>query len=471
MAEQRLSPFETKPIGLLLLKFALPAIISLVVNSIYNLVDQIFIGQGVGYLGNASTNITFPFVTLYLMVFTLIADGGVAFFSLRQGARDNEVAQNTAGNMISLSLIAGIAFLLLCEIFLQPLLRLFGAVPGTEVFLYALRYARIMLIGTPFIAVSISLSTLIRADGNPAYSMIVTLSGCILNVILDYIFIMVLHWGVTGAALATVIGQVFNAVLSLLYLRKFRTFRLTMKDLILRGPLIRRFLPLGISSAVVQASNTMMVIVANNILLRCGGDSIYGSDIVLAAFGIVMKVNAILISVMIGLGLGSQPIAGFNYGAQNYKRVRQTYRLCIITALVVGCIGWCVFQFATQGIVNLFGQESALYNEFALRAFRVFLSACMILSITYVTGIFLQALGKPMRSMIVAISRPVFFMLPFMIIFSHVWGIDGVLYSGPAADTCTFIVAALLGFFQMRKLKQLEREKAARGAAGQAPPE
>ncbi len=460
-SETRLSPFETQPIGKLLVKFAVPSVISLVVNSIYNLVDQIFIGQGVGYVGNASTNITFPIVTLCLLFSTLVGDGGVAFFSLRQGARDNDVARNTVGNMIFTSLFIGVVFLLLFELFLSPIIRLFGGVPGTEVFDYAMRYARIMLIGTPCIALSISVSNIIRADGNPAYSMVVTLTGCIVNVILDYILIMVLHWGVTGAAVATIVGQILNAVLSLLYIPRFKSFTLKAKDLIPRGWLIRRFLPLGISSAIVQASNTLLIIVANNILLRCGEASIYGADITLAAFGIVMKVNAILSSVMIGLGIGSQPIVGFNYGAKNYKRVRQTYRTCIIVAVVIGCIGWCCFQFATQGIVNLFGQESALYNEFALRAFRVFLSACMVLSVAYVTGIFLQALGRPILSMIDTISRPLFFMLPYMLLFSHLWGIDGVLYAGPAADICTFIVAALLGILQVRKLRQLERESAA----------
>ncbi len=460
-SETRLSPFETQPIGKLLVKFAVPAVISLVVNSIYNLVDQIFIGQGVGYVGNASTNITFPIVTLCLLFSTLVGDGGVAFFSLRQGARDNDVARNTVGNMIFISLLFGLVFLLLFELFLHPIIRLFGGVPGTEVYDYAIRYARIMLIGTPCIALSISVSNIIRADGNPAYSMVVTLTGCIVNVILDYILIMVLHWGVTGAAVATIIGQILNAVLSLLYIPRFKSFTLKAKDLIPRVWLIRRFLPLGISSAIVQASNTLIIIVVNNILLRCGEASIYGADITLAAFGIVMKVNAILSSVMIGLGIGSQPIVGFNYGAKNYRRVRETYRMCIIVAVVIGCIGWCCFQFGTQGIVNLFGQESELYNEFALRAFRTFLSACMFLSVTFVTGIFLQALGKPILSMIDTISRPIFFSLPFMLIFSRLWGIDGVLVAGPVTDFCAFLVAALLGILQVRKLRQLEREAAA----------
>lgn len=447
------SPFETEPIGKLMLRFGLPATVSMVVNSIYNLVDQIFIGWGVGYLGNAATNSTFPFVTMYLALNLLIADGGVAFFSLKLGERREREAKQAVGNALTLSIAVSVLYTVLAFA-LAPtlLLNVFGATE--EAFPYALSYGRIILLGVPFVAVSMVLSNIIRADGSPRYSMLCMMAGAVINTVLDALFVLSFDWGVAGAAWATVIGQFVNFLLCVVRIPKFHTFRLEKSDLVLRRTVALRVLTLGISSFFTQLAGTLVVILMNNLLIRCGEASAYGGDIPMAAFGIVMKVNQVMVAVMLGLGVGSQPIVGFNYGAGNLRRVRSTYLRCVGLASVVAFCAWVFFQTCTQGIVNLFGEESTLYNEFALLCFRRFLLATLLYGVTIPTGIFFQAIGKPKRAMLCSMSRQILFFLPLVMLGSTLWGMDGLLYAGPVADTCSFLLVGTLGLREMRRMKR-----------------
>ena len=449
--DNSLAMFENESIARLMLKFSLPAIASMVVNSIYNIVDQIFIGQGVGMYGNAATNLTFPLVTIAMAIGTLIADGCVAYFSLKLGQKNYDEAARTMGNGITISLIAGLIITLSMELLLTPVLNLCGGTKvAAETFGYAVEYASITLIGIPFVCISMTVNSIIRAQGSPKYAMFSNMAGCILNIILDAWFVLGLGWGVAGAAWATIIGQALNFVLAIAYIPRLRGIKFKSEYAKPCAKTLASFLPLGISSFFTQFGSTIVVICMNNLTVKYGIESVYGPDIPLAAFGIVMKVNSIIVSVMVGLGIGSQPIVGYNYGAGNFRRVRATYLRTIIIGLTVGVIGWACFQLFTQEIINIFGQENDLYNEFALKCFHIFLGVIFLVGFLIPSGIFFQSIGKPAKAMVCTITRQLVYFLPCAYILSGIMGIDGLLYAGPVGDTLAVITVAVLIIGEMR---------------------
>lgn len=455
-----LAMFENESIGKLMIKFSLPAIASMVVNSVYNIVDQIFIGQGVGMYGNAATNLTFPLVTIAMAIGTLIADGCVAYFSLKLGQKNYDEAARTMGNGITISLLAGLFITLSMELLLTPVLNLCGGTKvAEETFRYATEYARITLIGIPFVCISMTVNSIIRAQGNPRYAMISNISGCLLNVVLDAWFVLGLGWGVAGAAWATIIGQVLNFVLAVAYIPRLKGIEFKREYALLNGKTLFSFLPLGISSFFTQFGSTIVVICMNNLTVKYGLESVYGPDIPLAAFGIVMKVNSIIVSVMVGLGIGSQPIVGYNYGAKNFHRVKATYLRTIIVGLIVGVIGWACFQFFTQGIINIFGQENELYNEFALKCFHIFLAVIFLVGFLIPSGIFFQSIGKPTKAMICTLTRQLLYFLPCAYILSGIMGIDGLLYAGPVGDCLAAVTVAILIIGEMRIINRSIKEQ------------
>lgn len=453
--DNSLAMFEKEPIVKLMLKFALPAIAAMVVNSIYNIVDQIFIGQGVGMLGNAATNLTFPLVTISMAIGTMIADGCVAYFSLKLGQRRYDEAALTMGNGIAISLLAGLFITLSMELLLQPVLRLCGGnTVSAQTFEYAVEYARITLIGIPFVCVSMTVSSIIRAQGSPRYAMLCNITGCITNIALDAWFVLGLHWGVAGAAWATIIGQVLNFILAIAYIPRLKGIQFRLEYTKLRAKTVFAFLPLGISSFFTQFGSTIVVICMNNLIVTYGAESIYGPDIPLAAQGIVMKVNSIIISVMVGLGIGSQPIVGYNYGARNFRRVKETYLKTIVIGLAVGVVGWACFQLFTQSIVNLFGQESELYNQFALKCFHIFLAVIFLTGFIIPSGIFFQSIGKPTKAMICTLTRQLIYFLPAAFVLGHFMGIEGLLYAGPVGDILASATIAILVAGEIRILNR-----------------
>lgn len=453
--DNSLAMFEKEPIVKLMLKFALPAIAAMVVNSIYNIVDQIFIGQGVGMLGNAATNLTFPLVTISMAIGTMIADGCVAYFSLKLGQRRYDEAALTMGNGIAISLLAGLFITLSMELLLQPVLRLCGGnTVSAQTFEYAVEYARITLIGIPFVCVSMTVSSIIRAQGSPRYAMLCNITGCITNIALDAWFVLGLHWGVAGAAWATIIGQVLNFILAIAYIPRLKGIQFRLEYAKLRAKTVFAFLPLGISSFFTQFGSTIVVICMNNLIVTYGAESIYGPDIPLAAQGIVMKVNSIIISVMVGLGIGSQPIVGYNYGARNFRRVKETYLKTIVIGLAVGVVGWACFQLFTQSIVNLFGQESELYNQFALKCFHIFLAVIFLTGFIIPSGIFFQSIGKPTKAMICTLTRQLIYFLPAAFVLGHFMGIEGLLYAGPVGDILASATIAILVAGEIRILNR-----------------
>lgn len=446
------SMFATEPIGKLIAKFAIPCVISLVVNALYNIVDQIFIGNSVGYLGNGATNIVFPITIIALALSVLVGDGGAAYFSLKLGAGDKESVKKGVGNSIVMVTVAGILVLVVFLAALKPILMLFGA---TDTLLpMAMDYGYIIGIGLPFTMISTAVNAIIRVDGSPKYAMLSMLAGAIVNVVFDAVFVPVLGMGVKGAAIATVMGQVVSFVISVAYLFRFKTFKIDASCFRMKGKVCGNILMLGLSSFITQVSITIVMVLFNNLLNRYGAASKYGADIPLTAMGIVMKVNQIMLSILVGIAVGAQPVIGYNYGSKNFHRVKKAFVIAIIAAEAIAVIAFCLFQFAPMSIVSLFGSEEGLYNEFAVMCFRIFLLLCPLNGFQTVAAIYLQAIGKPVKSAIVTLSRQIVFLIPTAVVMPMYIGITGVLWSGPVADGLAFVLALAFILFEMHKLRE-----------------
>lgn len=444
------NPLGYEKLPVLLRQFAVPSIIAMVVSSLYNIIDQVFIGQGVGYLGNAATNVAYPLTTISLAMTLLISIGSASRFSLSLGEGDENRAAQAVGNAVSMIVLFGILYVFVIEIFLHPLLTAFGAT--ADVMPYAEDYTRIIGIGMPLLMLTNGMSNLARADGSPRYSMLCMLVGAILNTILDPIFIFKLHMGIKGAAYATIIGQFFSFLLAVRYLFKFQHVTLKKQHFGLKLPVCLNIASLGMSNCLNQIAITLVQIVLNNSMTYYGAKSVYGSEIPLAASGIVMKTNAILLSVIIGLSQGSQPIIGFNYGAKQYERVRGVYKLAISCNLVISAVGFVLFQFFPKQIISLFGTGDALYFEFAVRFMRIFLFMVLINGVQLLSSNFFAAIGKPLKGMILSLTRQVIFLIPLMLVLPIFFGIDGILFSAPIADALAFLVTI---FFIRREMKQM----------------
>lgn len=441
------NPLGTAPIGKLLGRFAVPSIISMVVSTLYNIVDQIFIGRGVGYLGNGATNVILPITVIALALGLMIGDGATAYFSLCLGQGEAKKAAQGVGNALVLTVAVSILLTLGSFAFLRPLCLLFGA---TETILpYALEYGVVIVLGFPFYMFSMGFNSVLRADGSPVYAMFTTLSGAILNTILDPVFIFVFHMGVTGAAIATVLGQIVSTVLTLLYLRRCKAVRLTPDCLVPRPKLCLKLCSLGISSFFLQLAATIVIAVMNNVLVRYGAASRYGSEIPMTTLGITMKINQIITGIVIGISVGAQPIIGYNTGAGKWNRARKTYFLAVGWSTVVMAAGTAVFQLFPEAIIGIFGSESALYQEFAVKSLTIFLLLITLNGFQLCTGVFFQAIGKPVQATLVSLSRQVLFLLPALLILPHFLGVEGALWAGPVGDACAFVLALTLGSLEL----------------------
>ncbi len=458
-AQPQANPLGTQKVGSLILQYGIPSIISMVVGSIYNIVDQIFIGQGVGLLGNAATNVAFPIVTVCTAVALMLGIGGSSNFNLSSGKGDVDRAERIIGTALSSLVIAGVILMIIVLVFLDPLLDLFGATP--DVLPYAQNYAGITAFGIPFFVLMTGGSHLVRADGSPNLSMVTSLSGAILNMILDPIFIFIFHWGIQGAAWATVTSQVVSALLVIVYFVRFKHVHLNFDRILPKPKLLGAIISLGTASFINQIAIALSQVAMNDTLRYFGASSIYGTDIPLACVGVIMKVNNIFMCVCIGISQGCQPIWGFNCGAKKYDRVRQAYWYSFRAALVVGIIFFLAFQLFPVQIVSIFGTGSELYYEFAKKFFRIFLFCTFLNGIQPMCPGFFTSIGKAGLGIIVSLTRQVVFLIPPMLIFAMLFGLDGMLYAGPVADVTAFIVAFGLAQWQLRKMKQLEEEKGA----------
>lgn len=438
-------------IGKLIVKFSIPCIISMLVNSLYNIVDQIFIGQGVGYLGNGATNVVFPLVMIGLAFSLMLGDGASAYLSLKLGEKKKKEAEIGIGNGILLSAIVSILFCLITLIFLPQFLKLFGCTENFKE--YAMIYGKIIAIGFPFSMIGTTLNSIIRADGSPKYSMVTMVTGAILNTILDPIFIFVFHKGVEGAAIATVISQILTFLLNIIYIKRFKTITISRECFKLKANVCKKIASLGISSFITQMSIVCVMTAENNLLGKYGADSKFGAEIPITVLGIVMKISQILNSIIIGIAAGSQPILGYNYGAKKYDRVKKTLKIVLGSSLVISTIAFILFQTIPNKLILIFGSGDENYMEFACLAFRIYLLLCIFNGVQIPSGIFFQAIGKSTKSAILSLSRQILILIPSIIILSHIYGIMGVLSAGPLADGLAFILALTLLIKESKELK------------------
>ena len=443
-------------INKLLLNFSIPCIISMLVGALYNIVDQIFIGWGVGYLGNTATNIVYPFTVIALSLALLFGDGASALFSLSLGSNDDKKVSKSIGNSVVILVLISLILTLCGFIFKNNILKLFGVTDAS--FALANDYLSVILIGIPFYVIGQGLNGIIRADGSPKYAMIATLSGAILNIILDPIAIFRLGLGVKGAAIATIVGQIVTFILTIMYFRKPKKFEISKESLKLDMAIVKREALLGISSFITQISIVLVIAVCNNLIVKYGSQSKYGADIPLSAIGIVMKVFGIVIALVIGTSIGGQPIIGFNYGAGNEKRVKETFKLIIRTNLIVGIVAFAIFQIFPQTIINIFGNESELYNEYALYCFRIYLSGITLTCITKTCSIYLQAIGKSFKSMFISVMRDVILFIPSLIVLAKIFGVVDMLWASLVADVIAFIIAMLMIFEKQDREEVIEKK-------------
>jgi Na+-driven multidrug efflux pump len=310
-------------------------------------------------------------------------------------------------------------------------------------------------IGLPFMMIPAALNSMIRADGSPKYAMFSMVLGAIINTVFDPIFIFVFHMGVRGAAIATVMGQIASFVVSVLYLPRFKSIRIQASAFRLGGKTCGNILSFGISSFITQFAITIVMALTNNLLATYGASSIYGSEIPLTATGIVMKVNQILISILVGISVGAQPIIGYNYGAKDFKRVKKALDIALLVSEIISVLAFLIFQFAPMSVVSLFGSEEGLYNEFAVKAFRIFLLLCPLTGFQTVVAVYLQAVGKPVKSAILSLSRQIIFFIPAAVLLPTVLGVTGVLWTGPVADGLAFVLSLILLLYERKQLKTI----------------
>lgn len=442
----------TEKISSLIRKFSIPCIISMVVNALYNIVDQIFIGRGVGYLGNGATNVVFPLTIIGLAISLMCGDGTSAYLSLKLGEKKKEEAAKGVANGIILACILSVLFCTITLIFLPQLLNLFGCTDNLREL--SLAYGGIISMGLPFAMVATTLNSIIRSDGSPKYSMTTMIAGAVLNIILDPIFIFKFNMGVQGAAIATVISQILNFVLNVLYIRKFKSIRISKKSLALNFNIIKKIMALGISSFITQMSYVCVMSVINNLLGKYGADTKYGSEIPITVVGIVMKINQILTSVILGIAVGAQPIFGYNYGAKKLDRVKTALKYVIGSSVCISTLAFILFQTIPDKLISIFGSGDDNYIEFACIAFRTYLLLCICNGVQIPSGIFFQAIGKSSKSALLSLSRQIILLIPSMLILGGIFGLTGVLAAGPVADGIAFILACTLLFLEIKNLNK-----------------
>ena len=442
-------------ISKLLLTFSIPCVISMLINSVYNIVDQIFIGKGVGTLGNAATNVIFPLVIMFNAIAGLIGNGAAANLSLKLGEGDKKSAAKSIGSSITLTLVVSIVVSVIAYIMLPKLVYFFGCTES--VYKYAVDYGRIVIIGAPFMIMYSSMSSIIRADGSPAYSMVMLVVGAIINIILDPIFIFVFHLGVKGGAIATVIGQVVSFIIAFAYLFKVKSVTLKKKYFKIDKDILR-VLSLGLSSFITQMTILVLFVFMNNMMTKLGASTKFGSDIPLSVYGVISKINSLYISTVLGISIGAQPIIGFNYGAGNEERVKETIRKVLIINFIVGIIFNIVFILFPRELASIFISSSdssyELFMEFAELMCHSFLLVICLNALEMTTSIVIQSVGNVFKSTAVSFIRQIILLIPISLILAFVFnkGLYGVMYAGCIADAICFVITLFILLSEYKKL-------------------
>ncbi|MCR4819228.1 MAG: MATE family efflux transporter [Fretibacterium sp.] len=439
-------------IGKLLFKFAVPMMFSLVLSAVYNMVDQIFIGQGVGYLGNGATTVIFPLMQVALAFGFMFGDGAASLMNLCMGEGKTDEARRVMAAGISASLLSGLALSVLLPLFITPLCRVFGA---TDAILpYALDYGLIICACTIFALFDVVMMSLIRADGSPGFAMLGLVAGCVTNLIGDPVAIFVLGMGVKGAAWATVLGQLVNAALYVWYLcGHTRAIHLDKAAFTGCFRSAGKIVRLGFSSFIGQIGFVAVLFTQNNLLVHYGTLSKYGAEIPIAALGVTMKFFAVLFCAVIGIAVGAQPIFSYNYGSRDYGRVMETLKLVLIISVGVLGVSTAWFQLAPGSIIAIFGSGNALYNEFSVKCLRIFLALIVLDAFEIVGSIFFQAIGKPLIATTLILFRQIVLQLPSMVIFAWLCGVEGLLYAGPLDSFVVGTMAMVFLWRERRKMK------------------
>ena len=443
----------TERIGKLMRQYAVPCIISLLVGALYNIVDQIFIANAsyLGSYGNAANTVVFPLTVVALAIAVMVGDGCCAFVSMALGRNEVDKAKRSVGNAVVLILAASIALTAVYLIFANAIIAMFGGTVNEETFHHSQEYFFYITLGIPFYMFGQAMNPIIRADGNPKFAMVSTLAGAIINIILDPIFIFIFQWGMMGAAVATVIGQVVTAILAVWYLLHMRIIKPARGDYALRGSVCGRMLMLGITSFLSQISLVAAMAAINNMLRKYGAlDEIFGQEqyaqIPMAVVGIVMKFFQIVISIVVGMAAGCIPVVGYNMGAEKKLRVRKLFTKLLIAEALVGAVALVLAEVFPRQLIDIFGaaNESSYYTDFAVKAFRTYLCMMVLACVNKACFIFLQAVGKALASTMLSMFREVVFGVGFALLLPVFFGLDGVLYSMPVSDILTFIISVVI---------------------------
>ena len=453
-AAAEVSSFGTEKLSKLMLKFSIPCVLSLLVSALYNIVDQIFIGNSeLSTLGNAATGVVFPFFIIAQAFAWCFGDGCAAYLNICLGKKDMQSADKAIGTGVTVTLLTSLLLIAVGYPLKAPLLTLFGASENSLGM--AIEYLDVILAFFPFFMLSNMMNSVIRADGSPACSMASMLAGAVVNIVLDPLFIFGFHWGMAGAAWATVLGQLVSFLICVWYFFRTKTFRLHPRSLL---PDFRAFagaLKLGISSFITQMTILVIVLVSNRMLVRYGAVSQYGVDIPIAVMGIESKVFTVVINIVVGIVLGCQPIIGYNIGAGNYARVKRLFRSILLCTAAVGLAATLLFVLAPHAVARLFGTPTNIPNPddywlFAEKTFRIFLSLTTFTCIVKVSSIFFQAAGKPVRAVVASMVRDILCFIPLILILPRFFGIEGILYAAPAADLLAMLVsgALMIGYFR-----------------------
>ena len=463
MKQTNQSYLATEKIGRLMGKYAVPCIISLLVGALYNIVDQIFIANAsyLGSYGNAANTVVFPLTVIALAIAVMIGDGCCAFVSLSLGKKEPENAKRSVGNAVLLIIIADILLTSVYLIFRDKIIAMFGGTVNNETFMHSKEYFFWITLGIPFYMFGQAMNPVIRADGSPKFAMISTLSGAVINIILDPIFIFSFKWGMMGAAVATVAGQIATAVFAVWYLCHMKVVKLSKGDFRPETKIINRTLVLGICSFLSQIALVAAMAAINNMIRKYGAmDAVFGqaqyAQIPMAVVGIVMKFFQIVISVVVGMAAGCIPIAGFNMGAGQKERVKELFTKLLIAETCVGAVALIIVECFPMQLIGLFGaaNESVYYTDFAVKAFRIYLCMLIFACINKAAFIFLQAMGKAAASTMLSMVREIVFGVGFALLLPVFFGLDGVLYSMPLSDILTAVVSAIVIAMTYKQLSQ-----------------
>lgn len=441
----------TEKIGKLLRQFAIPCIFSLIISCLYNIVDQIFVGNGVGYLGNAATGVIFPITVVGWGMSLFFGDGAAATLSVSLGRNDTKAIYKCVGNSILCSFLSGIVIILVSYLLGDHLLRLIGATDANLILAHD--YGFIIYAMMPLAMVQNTLASIIRADGSPRYAMGAMLVGAVLNIIGDPIAIFVLDWGIKGAAYATILGQFVSFLICAAYLCRSKTFRISKGSFRLNAVLLKQIMALGTSSLLTQLSIVVITVINNILLVRYGAMSVYGADIPLAAFVVIMKLFQIVLNIAIGIAAGAQPIVGYNYGAMQYDRVRELLKAIIKWTIIVCLICTALFEAVPQVFIQMFGADGELYTQFAVRCLRIYLSLIMLTCTQKVCAIFLQSIGHAKKAAPLSVLRDVLLIL-FSILAPMVLGVTGIFWAASVADVIAMLITGVIMVRLWRELRE-----------------